>query len=179
MNTPSKGAWLCRLVRGSSAVIIAFAAAACVEDSDDITALSMSKAEVWQTVSGNMAAVDPAYELTPMPPATSMRFQQSGCATSPTTLMPSGPPWRYREEQLLRDPPTARVAVIRGGIDHLRARGFTLRQQVPTSDPRDVVVEDGAGFAVGLHHTVYSSGNENVTVTSTSPCVRHPEDAAH
>lgn len=165
-----------RFAVASSAAVVIFAVVACVEDPDDIGALSMSKMQVWQTVSGNMAAVDPEYELTPMPPASSMRFQQSGCATSPDTLMPAGPPWRYREDQLLRDPSAARVDALRRGIEHLTTRGFSPRQQSPTSDPRDLAVEDARGFAVGIHHTEFSSGSENVTVSSTSPCVRHPGD---
>ncbi|AFR47634.1 hypothetical protein [Gordonia sp. KTR9] len=167
-STPASVAAACLLVVG------ALLSGCGVQKPKDIPALSMSKEDVWVAVSGNMAAVDPDYVTTPMPANTSMRFQQNGCATDPNTLMPSGPPWWYRENQTFRDPSAERVDTVRRGIEKLMSQGFTRKQQSPSRDPRDLTVEDARGFAVGIHHTEFSSGNENVTVTSTSPCVRHP-----
>ncbi|MFE0751624.1 hypothetical protein [Gordonia sp. NPDC058843] len=157
-------------------IIGALLSGCAVENPEDIPALSMSKEDVWIAVSGNMAAVDPDYVSTPMPSNTSMRFQQNGCATDPNTLMPSGPPWWYRENHTLRDPAAERVDTVRRGVEKLLSEGFTRKQQSPTGDPRDLTVEDARGFAVGLHHTDFANGGSTVSVTSTSPCVRHPED---
>ena len=132
----------------------------------------MSRAQVWETVGRNLHTVAPDYE----PPDLSNPnlVQQSGCATSSSSMMPTGPPWRYADSTWADGPPEKFLADIDHGFDELDKRGFTVGPPPRPDDSRDRYAEDGQGFVVSSRFEKWRDGRLRVDLRSTSPCVRHP-----
>lgn len=157
------------LITLSYVVVIGCGVAACVEDPDDVAATSMPRVEVEQVLHDHIYLVDA--ELT----AVGDTVRRSGCATDPSTLRQEGPPWWYSLTHTYRDVSDDQLDRLTSGVKALSAQGFEVGDVPTRDDPRDLSMQDARGFDVDMTVTDRAGEPMMVEVTSTSPCVRHPE----
>lgn len=122
----------------------------------------MPESEVVERLNAAMRVVDPQWVDVVRG---DNELQQIGCSTDPSTLMPDGPPWRYRMVRAAY--PESSYPALRSGLDELASLGFSVGAPRRSDDRRDALATDPDGFSV----TIRVLPGERVTVDADSPCV--------
>ncbi|MGC4934026.1 hypothetical protein ACLQ3C_10110 [Gordonia sp. DT30] len=158
----------------AAAMILGLAGCGLTEDQDDVPAVSMSRAEVVAILNANMRALDPEWRDLDPAELSAGRLTRSGCWTNPNTMMPDGPPWSYQIETG-KYGGSEKITRILQGVDALGQRGFSPIDPIamPSRGWRDRHVRDARRFTVDVSF----EGSDRVSVSASSPCVRHPDPA--
>lgn len=166
--------WVRAAIAGAMIIVAMFNIAGCAEDADDISAVSMPRAEVWRVLNENLHAVDSSFVMAPYPDNPNL-VKRLGCATDQESWMSEGPPWRYRISETYGAEDSDRLT---SGIDALARKGFEVDDDSPRrADPRDVYARDSQGFALALYFNRSPGEPLRLELVSSSPCVRHPNPA--
>lgn len=151
--------------------VVEFASASpCVRHPEDERAQSessLSRADVsWILVENvNMADGRPVGSADP-----SEKPQRSGCVVA------TDPPWRYTVRRTYVEPGENLVARWRKGFDKLLGQGFVADNGPDTAGPYDVSMVDRRGFRVTISFVAPTANSpRRVDISSTSPCLRHPD----
>ncbi|MGC4933089.1 hypothetical protein ACLQ3C_05355 [Gordonia sp. DT30] len=145
------------------------------DDGDDVEAISMSPAEASRTVIDNLNAVDPPADDVVRYDTPTGDVTRVGCVDSFPSALPTGPPWRYVARRDHDNPDAARIDQWRASAQGLVSKGFVVRPQPDTRDPRNVTVSDSRKFTVGvLIYNYPVSQLLRLEISSSSPCVRDP-----
>ncbi|MGC4934027.1 hypothetical protein ACLQ3C_10115 [Gordonia sp. DT30] len=157
------------------AAVLGLAGCGLTEDQDDVPAVSMSRAEVVAILNANMRALDPEWRDSDPAKLSPGRLARHGCWTNPNTMMPDGPPWSYRIGPLTYGGSPEKITRILRGVDTLGQRGFSPIDPIgmPSRGRGDRYVRDARKFTVGVSF----EGSDRVSVSASSPCVRHPNPA--
>lgn len=168
--------WVRAAIASAMIIVAMLNIAGCAGDPDDISAVSMPRAEVWRIMQENLNAVDPKVEVTPYPTNPNL-VHRFGCATNAESWMPDGPPWRYRETEDYVGLTSRESDRLISAVRSLAQRGFGIRENIERRDPRDVSATDSRGFSVSVYFEESPNRPSRMEIVSASPCVRHPDPA--